>query len=66
MTVDHFDLLFSDLAERLAAPVTRGPAYSKIEAVREAKGEDAADRIAGLKKSEMVTAAEDLLSGTAG
>lgn len=35
-----------------------------LEAVREAKGEDAADRIAGLKKSEMVTAAEDLLLGT--
>ena len=30
----------------------------------EAKGEDAADRIAGLKKAEMVTAAEDLLVGT--
>ena len=35
-----------------------------LEAVCEAKGEDAADRIAGLKKAEMVTAAEDLLSGT--
>src|SRR6056297_1289626 len=35
-----------------------------LEAVREAKGEAAADRIAGLKKAEMVTAAEDLLSGT--
>ena len=35
-----------------------------LEAVREAKGEDAADRIAGLKKTEMVTAAEDLLVGT--
>jgi len=35
-----------------------------LEAVSEAKGEDAADRIAGLKKAEMVTAAEDLLSGT--
>ena len=35
-----------------------------LEAVREAKGEDAADRIAGLKKAEMVTASEDLLSGT--
>ena len=32
-----------------------------LEAVREAKGEDAADRITGLKKAEMVTAAEDLL-----
>lgn len=35
-----------------------------LEAVRDAKGEDAADRIAGLKKTEMVTAAEDLLVGT--
>ena len=35
-----------------------------LEAVREAKGEDAADRIEGLKKAEMVTAAEDLLSDT--
>ena len=35
-----------------------------LEAVCEAKGEDAADRIAGLKKTEMVTAAEDLLVGT--
>jgi ParB family chromosome partitioning protein len=35
-----------------------------LEAVHEAKGEDAADRISGLKKPEMVTAAEDLLVGT--
>jgi ParB family transcriptional regulator, chromosome partitioning protein len=35
-----------------------------LEAVHEAKGEDAADRISGLKKPEMVTAAEDLLAGT--
>ncbi|MGB5069052.1 MAG: hypothetical protein WBO29_16970 [Albidovulum sp.] len=35
-----------------------------LEAVREAKGEDAANRIEDLKKAEMVTAAEDLLSGT--
>lgn len=35
-----------------------------LEAVHEAKGEDAADSIAGLKKPEMVTAAEDLLAGT--
>ena len=32
--------------------------------MREAKGEDAADRIAGAEKAEMVTAAEDLLVGT--
>ena len=35
-----------------------------LEAVREAKGDDAADRITGLKKPEMVTAAEELLHGT--
>ena len=33
-----------------------------LEAVREARGEEAAERIAGLKKPEMATAAEDLLS----
>lgn len=32
--------------------------------MREAKGEEAADRITGLKKAEMVTVAEDLLVGT--
>ncbi|GAA6176389.1 ParB/RepB/Spo0J family partition protein [Sulfitobacter pacificus] len=35
-----------------------------LEAIHEAKSADAADRIAGLKKPEMVTAAEDLLAGT--
>ena len=35
-----------------------------LEAVREAKGDDAADRIAGLKKPEMIAAAEELLEGT--
>jgi ParB family chromosome partitioning protein len=35
-----------------------------LEAVREAKGDEAADRIAGLKKPEMVAAAEELLEGT--
>ena len=35
-----------------------------VEAVREAKGEEAAERITGLKKPEMVTAAEELLAGT--
>ncbi|MEO3431868.1 ParB/RepB/Spo0J family partition protein [Inquilinus sp. CAU 1745] len=35
-----------------------------LEAVREAKGDEAADRIAGLKKPEMVAAAEELLAGT--
>jgi ParB family chromosome partitioning protein len=35
-----------------------------VEAVREAKGDDAADRIAHLKKGDMATAAEQLLAGT--
>jgi hydroxyethylthiazole kinase-like uncharacterized protein yjeF len=32
----EFARLFPDLAERLAAPATKGPAYSKVDAVREA------------------------------
>ena len=35
-----------------------------LEAVREAKGDEAADRIAGFKKPAMVEAAEKLLAGT--
>ncbi|MDW3224291.1 MAG: ParB/RepB/Spo0J family partition protein [Paracoccaceae bacterium] len=35
-----------------------------LEAAREAKGDDAADRIAGLKKPEMITAADALLEGS--
>jgi ParB family transcriptional regulator, chromosome partitioning protein len=35
-----------------------------VDAVREAKGEDAAQRIAHLKKAEMASAAEELLAGT--
>ena len=35
-----------------------------LEAVREAKGDEAADRIADLKKPDMVAAAEELLAGT--
>ncbi len=35
-----------------------------LDAVREAKGEEAADRIASLKKPEMAKAAEDLLQDT--
>ena len=35
-----------------------------IEAVREAKGDEAADRIAHLKKGDMAAAAEKLLAGT--
>lgn len=36
-----------------------------LEAVREAKGDSAAERLAHLKKAEMAKAAEDLLAGTA-
>ena len=32
----EFGRLFPDIAERLAAPATRGPAYSKVDATREA------------------------------
>ena len=32
----EFARLFPDIAERLAAPATRGPAYSKVDATREA------------------------------
>jgi ParB family chromosome partitioning protein len=35
-----------------------------LETVREAAGDDAAERIAGLKKSEMAQAAEPLIAGT--
>jgi ParB family chromosome partitioning protein len=35
-----------------------------LDAVREAKGDDAAQRIAHLKKAEMATAGEELLAGT--
>lgn len=35
-----------------------------LEAVRDAKGDDPADRITGLKKPEMVTAAEELMAGS--
>jgi ParB family transcriptional regulator, chromosome partitioning protein len=35
-----------------------------LEAVREAKGQDAADRISGLKKPDMVAAAVDLITGS--
>ncbi len=35
-----------------------------LDAVREATGSEAADRIAGLKKPEMAAAAEELLAGT--
>jgi hydroxyethylthiazole kinase-like uncharacterized protein yjeF len=32
----EFARLFSDIAEKLAAPATKGPAYSKVDATREA------------------------------
>jgi ParB family transcriptional regulator, chromosome partitioning protein len=35
-----------------------------LEAVREAKGDKAAGRISGLKKPDLVVAAEELLAGT--
>ena len=35
-----------------------------VEALREAKGESAAERVRSLKKAEMAKAAEDLLIGT--
>lgn len=35
-----------------------------LEAVREARGDDAAERISGLKKTDMAEAAEELLAGT--
>lgn len=47
--------------ERYLARVTKARV---VEAVREAKGDEAADRIAGFKKPEMVEAAEELLAGT--
>jgi ParB family chromosome partitioning protein len=48
-------------AERYLGRVTKSRI---LEAVTEAKGEAAAERIAGLKKSEMTAAAEQLLTGT--
>ena len=42
----------------------RVPKVRIVQAVREAKGEHAAERIANLKKAEMVTEAEQLLNGT--
>ncbi|OYV24394.1 MAG: DNA-binding protein [Rhodospirillales bacterium 20-58-10] len=42
----------------------RVPKARILEAVREAKGEKAADRIGHLKKGEMATEAESLLAGT--
>ena len=47
--------------ERYLARVTKARI---VEAVREAKSDEAADRIAGFKKPAMIEAAEDLLDGT--
>ena len=69
----HADLLATRLGLDMAAAgwtPTAGAYLGRVtkarirEAVREAKGADAADRIAGLRKPEMVAAAEELLGGT--
>ena len=52
---------WSPTAERYLARVTK-PRI--LDAVREAKGEEAAAQISGLKKGEMAEAAEQLLAGT--
>ncbi len=49
-------------AEAYLGRVTKGRI---LAAVREARGARAAERLAGLKKAEMATAAEELLAGTA-
>jgi len=68
--ITHADQLASAVALDLRAAGWRPSAdgyFGRItkaqilEAVREAKGEEAADRIAGLKKPEMAKAAEELL-----
>ena len=70
----HADVLAATLGLDMAAAgwTPTGESYLArvtkariLEAVREAKGENAADRIVGLKKSDMVAAAEELLEGTA-
>lgn len=48
-------------AENFLGRVTKGRI---LEAVREAKGDTAAEQISGLKKPEMITAAEELLAET--
>ena len=71
--VAHADVLATALRLDMAAEgwtptaevyLSRVTKAQILEAVREAKGDDAADRIAGLKKLEMVTAAEELLEGS--
>ena len=69
----HADVLAATLGLDMAAAgwAPTGESYLAhvtkariLEAVREAKGDGAADRIAGLKKPDMVAAAEELLEGT--
>ena len=69
----HADMLATELGLDMAAAGWRATAANYLgrvtkarilEAVREAKGEAAAERIAGLKKPDMVAAAEELLDGT--
>ncbi|AEQ53606.1 ParB/RepB/Spo0J family partition protein [Pelagibacterium halotolerans] len=69
----HADVLAATLGLDMAAAGWTPPGESYLarvtkarilEAIREAKGDEAADRIAGLKKPEMVAAAEELLDGT--
>ena len=69
----HADLLATRLGLDMAAAgwtPSAGAYLGRVtkarirEAVREANGADAADRIAGLRKPEMVAAAEELLGGT--
>ena len=69
----HADVLAATLGLDMAAAgwAPTGESYLArvtkariLEAVREAKGENASDRIAGLKKPEMIAAAEELLDGT--
>jgi len=69
----HADVLAATLGLDMAAAgwTPTGESYLArvtkariLEAVREGKGDEAADRIAGLKKPDMVAAAEELLEGT--
>ncbi len=69
----HADLLATTLGLDMASAgwTPTGESYLAritkariLEAVREAKGDEAADRIASLKKPEMIAAAEELLDGT--
>lgn len=61
LTLDMAAVGWTPTAEAYLSRVTKAQI---LEAVREAKGDDAANRITGLKKPEMVTAAEELLHGT--